>query len=73
MCSRMCVDEKVIYLQIKVFVSWSYQILKRMAPFFFLLWNPETVKRKKKKEECLLQFWCWHKVFVHFFFSYICV
>lgn len=46
----MCVDEKVIYLQIKVFVSWSYQVLKRMAPFFFLLWNPETVKRKKKKK-----------------------
>lgn len=43
----MCVDEKVIYLQIEVFVSWSYQIFKRMLPFFPSLGNPEIVKVKR--------------------------
>lgn len=40
----MCVDENVVYLQIQIFVSRSYQTLKRMSPFFSFAMEPRDYK-----------------------------
>lgn len=63
----MCVDEKVIYLQINV-CFMKLPNFKKNVTMFSLLWNPEIVKKKK---EHLLHFLCRHEVFVHFFFFFI--
>lgn len=65
---RMCVDKKVIYLQIQVFVSRNYQ--KRMSPFFFIM-----AREYKKKTSCFVVFLMLAQSScpLFFFFLYICM